>query len=215
MSWSELQACDTVQDIFHLYREKGLISERDMTEIMKDKEMAKTLSKHQIANAFDSLPISDPYQGVIGITPQEMLHLMGCGIFKYLIFGIRDVIGENAKNSKVKGLINDVFPDIKLHLLRNAGADKLRMSNRNGFFNVTSLTHDEIRGNFFGLVVLMHTTYGDELLRPYFEMAGVDFDEMLKTCCLVLAWERFYMDPQKRRDLINAEVVTFDLQRRI
>ena len=75
------------------------------------------------------------------------------------------------------------------------------MSNRNGFFNVTSLTNDEIRGNFLGLVVLMHTTYGEALLRPCFEKNGINYEDMLETCCLVLSWERFHLDPQKRVDL--------------
>jgi uncharacterized membrane-anchored protein len=46
------------------------------------------------------------------MTPQEMLHLMGCGIYKYLLLGIRDIIGMGDKNSSVKGLVNDIFPDI-------------------------------------------------------------------------------------------------------
>ena len=215
MKWSELQACNSVKEIFDLYAEKGLVSERDMSDIMNDKELAKSISKHPVTNAFDSLPLSDPYQGLIGMTPQEMLHMMGCGIFKYLLFGIKDIIGENSKNSKVKGIINDLFPDIRLHLMRNAERDISRMSNRNGFFNVTSLTNSEIRGNFFGLVTLMHTTYGEELLRPYFSDANVDYDDMLETCCLVLAWEQFYQQPQKRDDLMKAEDVTIDLMKRI
>jgi hypothetical protein len=41
---------------------------------------------------------------------------MGAGIYKYLLLGIRDIIGMGDKNSSVKGLVNDIFPDIKLHL---------------------------------------------------------------------------------------------------
>jgi hypothetical protein len=52
----------------------------------------KLISKRPVSNAFDRLPLSDPYQGIIGMTPQEMLHLMGCGIYKYLLLGIRDII---------------------------------------------------------------------------------------------------------------------------
>ena len=107
VTWADLQSCDTVEEIFEMYTRKGMISEKDMSDMMNDSELAKSLSKHQITNAFDALPLSDPYQGIIGMTPQEMLHLMGCGIFKYLIHGVRDVVGENGTNSKIKGLIND------------------------------------------------------------------------------------------------------------
>jgi hypothetical protein len=125
------------------------------------------------------------------------------------------VVGENGTNSKVKGLINDIFPDVKLHLNRNAERDLPRMSNRNGFFNVTSLSNDEIHGNFLGLVVLMHTTYGEALLRPCFEKYAINYEDMLETCCLVLSWERFHIDPQKRVDLEYSSTVTQDLMQRI
>jgi hypothetical protein len=150
------------------------------------------------------------------MAPQEMLHLiMGCGLFKYLI-GKRDVIGENQSNARVKSLINDIFPDVKLHLQAQCcERDLPRMSNRNGFFNITSLTNEEIRGNFLGLVVLMHTTYGEELLAKYFEALGINYDDMLETCCLVLAWERLHLDPQKRCDLIDSHAVTQNLMERI
>eukprot|EP00956_Cyclotella_meneghiniana_P036428 scaffold125722_cov23-Cyclotella_meneghiniana.AAC.4 len=38
---------------------------------------------------------------------------------------------------------------------------------------------------------------------------------MLETLCLVLAWERFHLDPQCRQDLLDAEEITWDLQLRI
>ena len=215
VTWADIQACDTIGDIFDLYQKKGLVSEKDMSEIFADADFAKSISKHPIDNAFDRLPLSDPYQGIIGMTPQEMLHLMGCGIFKYLIFGVKDIIGLKKKKSRLKGLINDVFPDIKNHLSKNAERDVSPMSNRNGFFNVTSLTNEEIRGNFLGLLVLMNTTYGRDLLEPIFKAKDIDYDDMLETCKLVLAWERFHLDPQSRKDLLKAEKATWELQERM
>ena len=103
IKWTDLQACDNAKEVFDMYAEKGLVSERDMSCIMDDPELAKEISKHPIVNAFDSLPLSDPYQGVIGMTPQDMLHVVGGGIFKYLILGVRDIIGLNGKQSKNQG----------------------------------------------------------------------------------------------------------------
>ena len=77
---------------------------------------------------------------------------MGCGVLKYLIFGIRNVIGKNGTNSRLKGLINALFPNVKEYITKNSERDVCPMSNRNGFFNVTSLTNEEIRGNLLGLV---------------------------------------------------------------
>jgi hypothetical protein len=198
-----------------MYLRKGLVSEKDMSCIMEDKIYASAISKHPVKNAFDALPLADPYQGITGMTPQDMLHMMGAGNYKYFLLGVRDIIGLNDTNSRVKGYVDEIFPDIKQFLQRNANRDISRMSNRNGFFNVTSLTSDECRGNFFGFVVLLHTTYGKDLLEQYFAEKGVKYNLLLETCKLVLAWERFYLDGQKRSDLINAEQATWDLQLRI
>ena len=215
MKYKDIDSCSNVREVFHKYAMNGLVSLQDMSEIANDEHLAKSISKHVIDNAFDYLPLSDPYQGIIGMSPQEMLHMMGSGMHKYLIFGIKDVVGENSKNSKRKGLINNLFADVKHALSKNAERDISRTSNRNGVFDVTSLTGEEIRGNFFGLTVMMHTTYGDELFRSCFESKSIDFDEMKKTCLLVLAWERFFMDFNKRSDIELAEQATWDIQDRI
>ena len=79
-----------------------------MHAIRTDRELAREISKHNISNAFDGLPLADAFQGIIGLTPQEMLHMMGCGMFKYLILGVKNFIGigANGENSRVKGLVN-------------------------------------------------------------------------------------------------------------
>ena len=215
VQWAEIQECKDVKEIFKLYLQKGLVSEKDMSVILDDPDYAKAISKHPIKNAFDALPLADPYQGIIGMTPQDMLHMMGVGNFKYFLLGIHDIIGLKDSNSRIKGLVNDIFPDIKEFLRRNSDRGVSRMSNRKGFFNVTSLTSNECRGNFFGFVVFLHTTYGRDLLEPYFKMEGVKYDLLLETCKLVLSWERFYMSSQKRSDFQDAEQATWDLQLRI
>jgi hypothetical protein len=62
MTWTDLNACSSEAEVFDLYAEHGLISERDMTDMMKDGIFAKFISKHQINNAFDALPLADPYR---------------------------------------------------------------------------------------------------------------------------------------------------------
>ena len=80
ITWADLQECDTVDEIFTLFEKRGLITELDVIKAKNDPVFAKDIPKHPIKNAFSKLPLSDPYQGVIGMTPQEMLHLMGWGI---------------------------------------------------------------------------------------------------------------------------------------
>jgi hypothetical protein len=84
VKWKDLQACDDVAEVFKMYHNKGLVTEAEMSRVMTDvttldkqgkkdlEAYQKLISKHPVSNAFDRLPLSDPYQGIIGMTPQEM-----------------------------------------------------------------------------------------------------------------------------------------------
>jgi hypothetical protein len=37
-----------------------------------------------ITSAFDMLPLADEFLGIIGMTPQDFLHMMGGGMYKKL-----------------------------------------------------------------------------------------------------------------------------------
>ena len=214
--WAELIQCKTANQAFDLFEKCNLVTYRDISRAKEDPDFAKHISKHAtVDNAFETLPLADRFLGIIGITPQEFLHNMGRGMYIHWITSIREVVGENTKNSRVKGDIDELFADIRFALNHNSEQDICRMSNRNGFFNVTNLTAEETRGNFFGLVVLMHTQYGQELMRPCFEKNGISYNEMLRTCLLIMAWERFYLQPQKRKDVKASYYATQRLQKRI
>ena len=102
MPW-ELEECKNSNGtfdhhkVFDKYYDKGLISLRDLSEIKGDQDYQQELSYYDVDNVFDHLPLGDPYQGVVGITPQEMLHVMEAGIYERILFDIRDVMGTNKK----------------------------------------------------------------------------------------------------------------------
>jgi hypothetical protein len=120
---------------------KCLVSKRNISEISSDADFAREMSKHVIDNVvFDYLLLSDPYQGIIGMSPQEVLHMMGSGMYKYLLFDIKDVVGERNKNAKRKGLMNKFFVDIKQSLAKTLSATLAEHQTENDVFDVTSLT---------------------------------------------------------------------------
>ena len=211
----ELMACNSHFEVFQLYDSCNLISYQHLSYAGDDPEYAKSISKHIMKTAWDQLPLADVYLGIVGLTPQEFLHVMGCGLYKHNLLAIREIIGPNTSNARTKASINKAFSDIRFALRHNSERDVCPMSNRNGFFNVTSLTSEEVRGNFFGMVVLMHTNYGKELFKPCFDKAGIDFAEARTTCLLLLAWERFFYDPQTREDIELSFHATQILQKRI
>ena len=213
--WSRIIQCTTADQVFDYFEECNLVTYRDLSRAKGDADYAKFISKHMINNAFDWLPLADEFMGIIGMTPQDFLHMMGGGMYKHWIIANREVIGENTKQSAKKGILNKLFANIRHVLYHNSERDLPRMSNRNGFFNVASLTSDEVRGNFIGMVVMMHTTYGQNLMKPHFDAAGINFKDLKRTCLLILAWERFYLSPQKRTDVLASFYATQRLQSRI
>ena len=62
------------QDILDMISSRNLVSIRDYLDLKENKLLEKTLSIHSIDNAFCHLPLADAYQGIVGITPQELLH---------------------------------------------------------------------------------------------------------------------------------------------
>jgi len=152
-----------------------LVSYKDVAMARGDAEYAKTISKDPFETVWDFLPLSDRYLGMTGMTPQEFLHVGGSGLYKHALIAVREIVGPNQSNSLVKGLVNKVFVDVKLALERNSERDISRMSNRKGFFNHASLTSEEVRGNFFAMVILMHTTYGRSLFKECFDKKRILF----------------------------------------
>ena len=165
----EIMECENDVAVFDLYESCHICTYRNLSLARNDEVYAKRISKEVIDTAWDSLPLADQYLGMLGMTPQEFLHVTGCGLYKHELISIRDIVGPKDSNAKVKDKIDKCFSDIKFALEHNSERDISRMSNRKGFFNHASLTSEEVRGNFFGMVVMMHTSYGESLFRPAFE----------------------------------------------
>ena len=201
--------------IFEELSKKNLISLKDLSDIKENEGLEHSISYYNVDNAFDHLPLADKYQGIVGITPQESLHVLEAGMYEHIPTTIRDIIGTNNKNQAVKESVDHLFTDVKSNLNRNSERDILRMSNRSGFFNLKKVNASERHGNFFALTLLMHTTHGANILKPEFEKHGINYEEMRETAALLLAWDRFILDYNERFQHDMAYKATLVLMRRI
>jgi hypothetical protein len=202
--------------IFWIAEQYNLISLKDTSLCFTNKAYAKHMSYyHGVKIAWNELPNSDPYFGVIGISALDFLHLFKGGTMRYKIISDRDVIGPNDTNSRVKGLVNGAFSGIRASLMRNAERDIYPMSNRHGYFSTTGLSCNEVIGNNFGYFVFLNTTYGRRLVKPCLDEIGVDYEEYLETTKLLFSWERFFLDTNKRSDIKDSAYATLRLMKRI
>ena len=215
-TYEMLKGCDgNANKIFDTYEERGLISLRDLSDLNKNRQSEKAISYYDIRGFDDGLPLADPYQGIIGITPQELLHVTENGDMEYILLAHRNVIGKKAANAAVKEKINALFGDIKFFIEHNSERDIPRMANRFGFWNLTLLNAAEKHGNFFAYTVLMHTTYGQELIKPCFERQEINYDDVCVTMLLFLSWNRFVMDFNERYEYEVALHATHDMMARM
>ena len=199
MSWHDLNAChDDESKIFEKYEEMGLISLKTLSEIINDEALQKQVSYHDISNFTEGLPLSDPHLGIVGMTAQELLHVMEAGNYEHVPLAIRDVIGFRDANATDKETVDQIFGDVINFIKRNSERDVLRMSNRSGFFNLTKVNGTERHGNFFAFTLVLHTSYGERIVSPHFEERDISFVRMRTTCQLLLAWDRFLMDSNER-----------------
>lgn len=215
LTQAEIDACCSDKEVFQKMQERRIVSYYELSKCMYDSAFADATSKYPIKNAFYNIPTSDLHRGIYGISAQDVLHLLGGGNYKYIILAHKDVIGPKDKNSRAKGIVNALFADVRHYLGRNADRDIKRMSNRNGFFNVTNIQCDEVCGNYFGFVVFLHTTYGRSLLQPCYTSRGIDYSEMLETNLLLLSWQQFLSQPNKRHMIEASEVATQRLMKRL
>jgi hypothetical protein len=116
-------ACSSYAEVFQLYDSCNLISYEHLSYASGDAEYAKSISKHIMKMAWDQLPLADFYHGIVGLTPQEFLHVMGCGLYKHNLIAVREIIGPNTSNAQTKAMINKAFADVRFALRHNSERD--------------------------------------------------------------------------------------------
>ena len=57
---------------------------QEVEDAIGNKKQLGLMGKKNIKSCFDEIPLSDDTYGIMGITPPEMLHVAGTGIFKYM-----------------------------------------------------------------------------------------------------------------------------------
>ena len=158
-------------------------------------------SKHDIDNAFDDTPLSDQLHGKFGVTPAEMLHVCGNGVYKYQFESTKDLIGKKDSRQKQKNEFNALHQHLVLDGSRQSKRDFPRTSTRTGVLDGTKMSATERLGNLMVLLCLAHTTQGIALLRRGWQKNNIgqqDFRDCIK---LQLAYEKWVNDSNEIQDV--------------
>lgn len=79
-----------------------LISIADIAQARLTDDGLTLISKKNIRNAFDNVPLSDVVHGIFGVVPAEMLHVSGTGLLKYIFKCLCNLIGTEKKTSTIR-----------------------------------------------------------------------------------------------------------------
>jgi hypothetical protein len=73
---------------------------QSLEDAVGDKKKLGPMGKKNINSCFDGIPLGDDIYGIMGITPPEMLHVTGTGIFKYMFSCISNILGSKTTERK-------------------------------------------------------------------------------------------------------------------
>jgi hypothetical protein len=96
-----------------------------------DKKQLGLMGKKNINSCFDGIPLGDDLCGIIGITPPEMLHVAGTGIFKYMFSCILNILGSKT-TKREREAFDKLHQFLALQSTHQSETDFPRTSVRNG-----------------------------------------------------------------------------------
>ena len=151
----------------------------------------QSISKKDIKNCLSDVPMADLLHSYLGITPSEMLHVLGSGIFPYMFEVASEIVGENKSKSKEKDALDTLHQMICHVGRRQSEKDFPRTSVRNGLLDGTKKTAKECVGNLLVLLILTYTSKGKALLTPGLRRNNITmtrFQDCIKMMLSFLKW---------------------------
>ena len=191
-----------------------LIRKADIDQLKKENNRIglQAVSKHNIRNAFDTIPTGNPTDGIYHLTPPETMHTIDSGIAPRIIQNI----GPKLKEKRPAELMNNVhLLLVRSHQKQSERSASSRPQSRNHIWETTKTQATETMGNLFLIMCSFHTTTG----RTACKLAEVSDPQRrgkIKTIMMVLALEKWLNrrnrrtdidDPAKIQNFIRHEVI--------
>ena len=183
----------------------NLVTLADIKEARKSEDGMARISKKNIRNAFDNVPLSDAIHGIFGVVPAEMLHVSGTGLLKYMFKCLCNLIGSEKKNKAEKEAFDDLHRCLVGDAQRQSERQMPRMSIRNGITDGTKMCGSERVGNCFILLCALYTTQGKTLLSAGLARnTKITLTGLQKCIKLYLAFEQWVNESHSKQEVENA-----------
>ena len=185
---------------------------------VKEVDHAKTikhglhkLSKKEINSCFNGVPLGDLKYGIMGITPPEMLHVAGVGIFKYMFSCLSDIIGLGKTKEKEKLQLDCLHQVLTSQSTHQSEKDFPRTSMRNGITDGTKMSGKERVGNMAILLCLTYTKEGRELLMPGLTHNNTSMKDFRHCMKLMLSFFQWVHQPNLKWKVDKAQCLVVEM----
>ena len=189
-----------------VYVTRDEVKAAEQSDLCDAKGAMITISKYRIDNAFDHIPIADPTTGIYQITPPEVLHTFGNGLYAYFFQIIHDIFGINNSKKSKKEEIEILHNEVVFRSDRQSDRNFPRRSARNGPLDGTKMGATERRGNLFFFVITVLTTQGRALLEERLKDSNISYNFFVETLIICLSFEKWIHDIHEKNEVDDAKI---------
>ena len=175
----------------------------DHLKALNNKDALKAASKHNIVNAFDTIPTGDHINTIYRLTPPETMHAINAGIAMRIIQNL----GPKFKKKHINAVLNNLNLLLARQHSQQSERGLPRPSQRNNVLEVTKTQASEMMGNLFLIMCGLHTTMGKSACTAA-EISQHQRKGKIETIMMVLSLEKWLNRRNVRADVDDANKIT-------
>ena len=175
-----------------------------------DKKQLSLLGKKKIKSCFDGIPLGDDIYGIMGITPPEMLHVAGTGIFKYMFSCITNILHQKT-TKKEKEAFDKLHQVLASQSTHQSEMDFPRTSVRNGITDGSKMGGMERVGNLAILLCVTYTKEGRDLMRDGLRGRNTSMKDTQRCMKLMLSFFQWVHDPSLKANHAKARLLVVEM----
>lgn len=202
----------SIEDILNPEAPCNFILKADIDRMKDTNNTAalKAASKHNITNAFDTIPTGDPVNGIYWSTPPETMHAIQSGIVPRML----SALPKNFKRKENATILHN------MHLLlidkhyAQSERDQPRGAQRSHILETTKTQASEMMGNIFLFMCTLHTKIGINVCLK----AGVseaDRKGMITTIKMILSLEKWFNRRNRKSDVDDCSMINTFVRRKL
>lgn len=180
------------------------ITKKDIDRSLRDTTYAKSISYHPVPSAWNELPLANVTEQISGSTPYDRLHAFGHGAYHDGAVALRNLLGKNGTNKKMKDALDILFKNIAHDITLNSEKRIPKIAYRFGATDLTRITATEREGNYLVMMISLCTQRGKTIFNLALKQRKIAMKNIIATMELMLAYDHWCSRPKQKWELDGA-----------